>query len=316
MLSTYRVGNFPIVSESEWPQQMPPVEKLTAFSMSRFLKKPRAELYQAAMRYQWRTLQQLVGLSAEHKVIQTPYTRLFANVPELLLAPLELEVSPDVRQPNQHYLGLCIRDGRTDTELDPNFAQRWLDIVARKQAGDQIIYCSFGTFYTGPDRTLLTFIENLLTVVSELANVQLICSVNPLVIETVRAWHRPSDRVHLFSRVPQLAVLQQADVFITHGGLGSIKESIYYGVPMLVYPLDPHYDQPGNALKVAHHGLGLRGVFHTERATDLRDKLHRLLNDGSFTDRIRQFKRETEAISTQQIIKHILTDTHHEANAR
>ncbi|WP_211220220.1 glycosyltransferase [Rudanella lutea] len=316
MLSTYRVGNFPVVSEGEWPQSIPVLSETEAFRMKRFIQNPGAELYRAAMRYQWRMVQQLAGLTAEHQVIQTPYTRLFANVPELLLAPLELEVSPDVRQPNGHYLGLCVQESRADTEVDPDFARQWPGILARKQAGERIIYCSFGTFYTGPDRTLLTFIENLLTVVSGLGNVQLVCSVNPLVIQTVRAWHRPSHQVHLFSRVPQLAVLQQADVFITHGGLGSIKESIYYGVPMLVYPLDPHYDQPGNALKVEHHGLGLRGVFHTERATNLQDKLQRLLNDGSFADKIRQFKRETEVISTRQIIRNLLTNTHHEADAR
>ncbi|WP_345271505.1 glycosyltransferase [Nibrella viscosa] len=141
---------------------------------------------------------------------------------------------------------------------------------------------------------------------SQFENVQLICSVNRLVIETVRAWHQQPDHVHFFSRVPQLQVLQQANVFITHGGLGSVKESIYYEVPMLVYPLDPHYDQPGNALKVEHHGLGLRGVFHNERVTDLRTKLKRLLDDKSFKSRLRQFKAKTGATHLPQPIDQIL----------
>lgn len=36
--------------------------------------------------------------------------------------------------------------------------------------------------------------------------------------------------------VPQLAVLKEADVFITHGGMNSISEAVMYGVPMIVVP--------------------------------------------------------------------------------
>lgn len=290
MLSTYRVGNFPIVSESVWPRHESTTKKPATFTLKRFIRNPRDELYQAAMRHQWRALQKIVGLSTENKVMETPFTRLFADVPELLLAPLGFELSPEVRQPNQLYLGLCIRDSRIDTELDPDFAQQWAVILAQKQADTRLIYCSFGTFYTGSNRVLLTFIENLLEVVSLLDNVQLICSVNRLVIETIQAKHQYCNNVYFFSRVPQLQVLQQADVFITHGGLGSIKESIYYGVPMLVYPLDPHYDQNGNALKVEYHGIGLRGIFEYERSTQLKSKLEQLFSDTTFKKNIKTMR--------------------------
>ncbi len=36
--------------------------------------------------------------------------------------------------------------------------------------------------------------------------------------------------------VPQLAVLAQADAFITHGGVNSIHEGLYFGVPLLLIP--------------------------------------------------------------------------------
>src|SRR5699024_5084624 len=36
--------------------------------------------------------------------------------------------------------------------------------------------------------------------------------------------------------VPQLAVLRRADVFVTHGGMNSVLESLHFGVPMVVLP--------------------------------------------------------------------------------
>jgi MGT family glycosyltransferase len=38
------------------------------------------------------------------------------------------------------------------------------------------------------------------------------------------------------SYVPQLEILKRADVFVTHGGMNSISEGLWYGVPLLVIP--------------------------------------------------------------------------------
>jgi zeaxanthin glucosyltransferase len=56
---------------------------------------------------------------------------------------------------------------------------------------------------------------------------------------------------------PQLDLLDRAAVAVTHGGLGTVKECIVRGVPMAVFPID--HDQPENARRVVHHGLGVRG---------------------------------------------------------
>lgn len=239
--------------------------------------------------------------------IETPFVRLYKYVPELVLAPLEFELSHDVKQPDQYYLGLCVRNQRTDTELDTEFAQKWPVILDRKRAGERIIYCSFGTFYTGSDKVLFDFITNLLEAVASITAVQLVCSVNSLVIETIKARQASTPNVHFFRRVPQLDVLQIVDLHITHGGLGSVKESILYGVPMLVYPLDLHYDQNGNGLKVEYHGLGLRGVFGREHTASMREKITRLLDDASFRTNIAQFKATCAATYTEDTLKKTLT---------
>ena len=55
---------------------------------------------------------------------------------------------------------------------------------------------------------------------------------------------------------PQLAVLGEAAGFVTHAGMNSTMEAIYYGVPMLAFPQMP--EQVVNAERVVELGLGRR----------------------------------------------------------
>jgi MGT family glycosyltransferase len=51
-----------------------------------------------------------------------------------------------------------------------------------------------------------------------------------------------------------MSILQKADVFITHCGMNSVNESLYYGVPMVLFPL--HSEQGVVADRVAELGVG------------------------------------------------------------
>ena len=55
--------------------------------------------------------------------------------------------------------------------------------------------------------------------------------------------------------VPQLEVLQRASVFVTHGGMNSTMESLYYGVPMVLVP--QQIEQEKTAQRRAELGLGI-----------------------------------------------------------
>lgn len=63
----------------------------------------------------------------------------------------------------------------------------------------------------------------------------------------------PADWVRGF--VPQTAVLQRADLCVTHAGLNTALECLAAGVPMLAVPLT--HDQPGVAARIVHAGVGL-----------------------------------------------------------
>ena len=64
------------------------------------------------------------------------------------------------------------------------------------------------------------------------------------------------DNVLVLPSAPQLWVLRRAAVFLTHAGLGGVREAIALQVPMIAVP--QMFDQPGNAARVAYHDLGVQ----------------------------------------------------------
>lgn len=81
--------------------------------------------------------------------------------------------------------------------------------------------------------------------------------------------------VFLLRTAPQLWLLRRSALFITHGGLGSVREAIAMRVPMIVVP--QQHDQPGNAARVVHHKLGVHldpdHVSSTSLATSIKTVL-------------------------------------------
>lgn len=64
------------------------------------------------------------------------------------------------------------------------------------------------------------------------------------------------DNIYAYSFVPQLEVLQHADVFLTHCGMNSVNEAMRCGVPMVAMPFIN--DQIANAKPIVRLGIGKR----------------------------------------------------------
>jgi MGT family glycosyltransferase len=97
----------------------------------------------------------------------------------------------------------------------------------------------------------------------------------------------PNIEVH--QRVPQLAVLRHAQVFVSHVGMGSTMESLYFGTPLVAVPQTPEQDTV--ARRVCELGLGRR-ISPAEFSTDgLRDAVLAVAGDEATRRRVRQMQR-------------------------
>jgi MGT family glycosyltransferase len=80
--------------------------------------------------------------------------------------------------------------------------------------------------------------------------------------------------------VPQLEVLKKTDVFISHGGLNSVSEALYYGVPVIAIP--QANDQPMVARQLVNLGAGLYLDMANVTAELLRDTVSEMVSDCSY----------------------------------
>lgn len=80
--------------------------------------------------------------------------------------------------------------------------------------------------------------------------------------------------------VPQLDLLQRATAFVTHGGMNSVHEGLYFNVPLVVFPQTREQAIVGR--QVQRHGVGLVINNHLPTADLLRRKTQRVLTEPSF----------------------------------
>ena len=97
--------------------------------------------------------------------------------------------------------------------------------------------------------------------------------------------------------VPQLDILQQVDAFITHGGMNSVHEGLYYDVPEIVVP--HQFEQLLNGKRVAQTQTGIllgdKRPYGRVTAPELRQALDKLLHEPHYqqnAQRIGQTLRE------------------------
>ncbi|MEF9527626.1 MULTISPECIES: glycosyltransferase [Streptomyces] len=137
---------------------------------------------------------------------------------------------------------------------------------------DPVLYASLGTVFNADPSLLRTFA----TALSPLAGTVVVSTgqTDPAALGELPG------NVLARRSVPQLEVLDRAALFITHGGMNSVNEALFAGVPLLLVPQGA--DQPMVARRVVELGAGLS--IRTENITEdsVRAVARRLLEDSRY----------------------------------
>ena len=166
-----------------------------------------------------------------------------------------------------------------------------------EKKSDKLIYISMGTVINDS----VDFYKKCIEAFAN-TKYQVIMSVGNLInIEDLGAI---SDNITISRFVDQIAVLSQADVFLTHCGMNSVNESLYYKVPLVMFPQTS--EQDGVATRVEQLGAGIRlkyvnaksiketieNVLHTksyyEQAAKISEGFHKCTGVKGAADKIEQ----------------------------
>ncbi|WP_430412126.1 nucleotide disphospho-sugar-binding domain-containing protein [Kordia sp.] len=238
------------------------------------------------------------------------------GVKELVLCEKAFDF-PGRNIPDQYHLCPIIDQQRTGafTTVSKNKTIEVIntvEVLNSLENTQHIIYGSLGSSASlwFHDRT--TFFKKLIDAVRNLDNCMLVLSVGKNFDQT--SLGTIPSHVYIYERVPQLEILKKTNLMVTHGGLNSVNECIFNGVPMLVDTLGLPYDQNGNAARVAYHGMGLRANIRKEATTEVTKKIKHILNQSSFKENIlkmqEKYKNAQDAAKHAHIVEQFLEHTH------
>lgn len=201
----------------------------------------------------------------------------FKEIPTIVLCPEEFDFPRDP-QPSRFFVAPNLILNRPPIDFN------WDEIDLSKP----IVYCCLGTQANIHFNGCFEFFSNVIKIFSDKPEYTLIVSIWKELKTSLFKDLPPN--IKIYNEVPQIEILKKAKLSITHGGLGSIKESILSGVPMLVYPVNLASDQNGNAARIEYHKLGLRGVIRKEPIHKMRKKIELLLTEQYFVENVFKMK--------------------------
>lgn len=96
------------------------------------------------------------------------------------------------------------------------------------------------------------------------------------------------ENISLFPSVDQIEVLTKTDVFLTHCGMNSISESLYMGVPVVMYPQTG--EQKAVAKRTFEMGAGI--YLKNGSAEKIRNSILQLLQNASYRKAAQKIKED------------------------
>jgi zeaxanthin glucosyltransferase len=151
-----------------------------------------------------------------------------------------------------------------------------LDFPWERLTGEPLIYASMGTIMNGR----LDVFRTIVAGVTKHKDLQLVLSIGDQ-LDPEQIGPVPKNAI-IVQRAPQLELLKQTAVCITHAGLNTVLESLAQGVPQVAVPVT--FDQPGVAARVAHHQTGVVTSLEKLTADHLSTLLDEILTNSIYRD--------------------------------
>jgi len=200
----------------------------------------------------------------------------------------EYQPYPNKLAPTFQFYGASIDDKRDIAEFDDSF-----------RIHDTFVYVSLGTLHNDNQ----SFYSKILYAFRD-TNIDVLISIGQT-FDISKLGKVPGNfTIRRF--VPQLEVLKTADLFITHGGMNSMNEAAWFGVPVLVVP--QQFEQEFNGKRFAKMKIGKLLCDADDSATIKKDAFSILedsgykINMAAYGERMRLFGGYRRAVNDIELI--------------
>jgi len=139
-----------------------------------------------------------------------------------------------------------------------------------EKTSDKTVYISMGTINQNKQ-----FYRNCINILSR-TDWQVIMSMGT----NTDQFNNLPENIEIYESVDQMAVLSIADVFITHCGMNSASEGLYFGVPLVLFPQTPEQDAVAKRTEELGAGVRLKSISEE----DILDALTRIINDPQYKE--------------------------------
>lgn len=204
----------------------------------------------------------------------------FKQVPEIFFYASPFDFAPNTK-PHKYFLGPMMDLDRNEADFEGAFS--WDAINLNRY----VVCCSLGTQARYYSKEIDLFYIKVAEAFRGKTDRTLIMAVGK---GSTLFDRKLPENVFIFESIPQIEVLKRSHLMINHAGIGSVKECILLGVPVLVYPLDKRIDQNGTAARVQHFKLGLRGNHKNETTTTIAQKIETILFNSDYALNVKKWK--------------------------
>ena len=133
-----------------------------------------------------------------------------------------------------------------------------------KKTADKLVYISMGTVNQNRE-----FYRNCIHALGQ-TDWQVVISMgtNP------EHYDELPDNIQIYESVDQMAVLSIADAFITHCGMNSASEGLFFQVPLVLFPQTPEQDAVAKRVEELGAGVRLKSIAEEDVLQTLQKVLH------------------------------------------
>lgn len=157
--------------------------------------------------------------------------------------------------------------------VGPSIAAGEVAMSSTRQRQEKTVYISMGTV----NNQMKDFYHNCIEALRD-SNYHVIMSVGKE-MDLVLFADCP-DNIEIHNYVNQLKVLQNVDVFLTHCGMNSVSEGLYYQVPLIMYPQTN--EQKGVAYRVNEFSAGV--YLEKNSASAIREAVDKVLGNPIYKE--------------------------------